>query len=156
MKRKHPNMKEVDLNANESKFATRITDKPNGDYLLTQYDIQPSVYINAGVYKIHNNKALVEISNDSGKKVTTHIPQIDNELNAFDTIEKFPDSNVIKRNLFAKLRTDHLNKKEKQALLNIISNNQNCFYLESDRLTFSNAVKHDIQTKDDIPTYTKN
>lgn len=61
----------------------------------------------------------------------------------------------INKDLFKKIRLDHLNEEEKKAILNVIANNQNCFHLESDKLTFTSAIKHQIKTKDEIPVHTK-
>lgn len=61
----------------------------------------------------------------------------------------------INKDLFKKIRIDHLNGEEKKAILNVIANNQNCFNLESDKLTFTSAIKHQIKTKDEIPVHTK-
>ena len=54
------------------------------------------------------------------------------------------------------IKTENLNSEEKNALLKIILKFQNCFYNETDKLSFTNAVTHNIDTKDDVPVHTKN
>lgn len=48
-----------------------------------------------------------------------------------------------------------MNVEGKNAILNIISQFSNIFYIDNDNLIFNNNVKHNIRTTDEIPVYTK-
>lgn len=53
------------------------------------------------------------------------------------------------------LRTDHLNTEEKSELQRLITKYENAFYHPGDDLTFTNEIKHKIETGDHGPVYTK-
>lgn len=53
------------------------------------------------------------------------------------------------------LRLDHLNAEEKKAIMICIQNNENVFYKKGDNLTFTNNVKHKIDTESNKIVYTK-
>lgn len=53
------------------------------------------------------------------------------------------------------IRTDHLNKEEKESIIQLCKKFKNIFYNEGCNLTFTNAVKHKIRTTDDNPVYIK-
>lgn len=155
MKRKFPESKRIDLNAHETKFVHVAVKQSDGDFLLSrEHEIARLVYVNPGIYRIHKGTALVEISNLSSDKVSICTPQINTELNNFDTASSF-ETVHIREELFSKMRLDHLNAEEREVILKVVANNQNCFYLESEKLTFTNAIKHKIETTNDIPVHTK-
>lgn len=54
------------------------------------------------------------------------------------------------------LRTKHLNAEEKEKLLYLCKKYSNIFKHPDDKLSFSNSIKHEIKTKDEIPVRTKN
>ena len=156
MKRKFPFKQIVMLNAHESKMCNFSINKPDSDIFVEATEIQPSVFINEGIYQVKDNVAIFSISNYSDKQVT--FPFQENFVYScdFETSEiGVAEAPAIKRNLFEKLRLNHLNLEERNWLLKIIANNQNCFHLEGDKLTFTSAIKHEIKTKDEIPVHTK-
>lgn len=53
------------------------------------------------------------------------------------------------------LRTDHLNPEEKEKITKLCKDYSDIFYYENCPLTFTNTVKHKINTTDEIPIYTK-
>lgn len=53
------------------------------------------------------------------------------------------------------LRTEHLNSEERDAIQILIQNNNDVFYKKGDDLTFTNEVKHRIDTGLSGPIYTK-
>lgn len=54
------------------------------------------------------------------------------------------------------IRIDHLNKEEKDIISKLVSQYSSIFYQEGSDLSFTNAIKHNIKTVNDIPIYTKN
>ena len=53
------------------------------------------------------------------------------------------------------LRLEHLNKEEKYEIRKLIDTNEDIFYKKGDDLTFTNEIKHRIETKSDEPIYTR-
>lgn len=53
------------------------------------------------------------------------------------------------------IRTSHLNSEEKAKILNLCQKFKDIFHSENSDLTFTNAVKHKIRTKDEEPVYVK-
>lgn len=53
------------------------------------------------------------------------------------------------------LRLDHLNTEERYKFLKVIKKFDDIFLCEGQQLIFTNAIKHEISTKDDLPVYGK-
>ncbi|XP_050314887.1 uncharacterized protein LOC126749236 [Anthonomus grandis grandis] len=53
------------------------------------------------------------------------------------------------------IRHEHLNKEERRELFKLIRKFEKVLHKPGDKLTFSNQVKHKINTTDEIPVYTK-
>lgn len=53
------------------------------------------------------------------------------------------------------IRTDHLNSEEEQAIRHLCYKFKDIFFREVQNLTFSNSIKHEIKTIDQIPIYCK-
>lgn len=155
MRRKFPNKQSFTLNALETRFF-KIPMKQSGDFLLTKdIEIQSNVYVNSGLYQASEETAFVAVSNLANNETTFECPEINAEINNFET-KNFSNPTAIKTKLFEKIRTENLNQEEKKTLFNIIANNQNCFHMEDEKLTFTNVIKHKINTKDEIPVHAKN
>ena len=54
------------------------------------------------------------------------------------------------------LRTDHMNKEEKDRIYDLCKRYTDCFYNDKQKLSVTTAVTHNIRTKDDRPIYVKN
>lgn len=86
------------------------------------------------------------------------------EINCTERIEVAPlvDFDVVdppkfknNLNIANLIRTSHLDSEEKEKITNVCKQYSDIFYYENCDLTFTNAVRHHIRTKDDIPIYTK-
>ena len=157
MHRKHPHSGKVHLNANETKIIAIPTSIENGEFLLMHdREIQKQICINSGLYRVENKKCIIAVSNNSSEKVSFSFPSLAaTELNNFE-LKPFESAEFSNSDeLLSKIRCDHLNLEEKNALFKTISKFRNCFHLESKKLSFTNAVKHKIETKDNSPVYTK-
>lgn len=53
------------------------------------------------------------------------------------------------------IRTNHLNEEEKTEILKLCKEYSDIFYDENDPLTFTNEIKHNIKTSDELPIYSK-
>lgn len=146
----------INLNAHETRTLQISLNAKNGDFLIEKdINVQPDVHILDGLYSVENRKATVLISNYSENPVTANIPELSIEINNFETVtEMNPEANI-RKDLFEQIRANHLNTEEKKALMQVIVKFQNCFYLETDALTFANDVKHSINTDDEIPVHAK-
>lgn len=64
----------------------------------------------------------------------------------------FPNKNLDT----TKIRVNHLNnEEERNEVLKLCKEFSDIFYNEEDRLTFTNRIKHQIKTVDELPVYTK-
>lgn len=53
------------------------------------------------------------------------------------------------------LRLNHLNSEERKALIEVCREYEDIFFQDGQQLTFTNEIKHQIKTSDEIPIYTK-
>lgn len=159
MFRKYPEVTSVCLNSNETKRVNLKSSIKNGDYLIEKdVDIQQHAKILSGLYTAKDHKTCVMMHNSSDKPIEIKISEpLMLELNNFENItpEEETDQHSRSEELFSQLRIDHLNKEEKQKLLELVSNYKSTFYLKSEKLTFGNTIKHKIDTRDDIPIHAK-
>lgn len=56
---------------------------------------------------------------------------------------------------FSKIRMDHLNFEERREIEKLCKGYSDIFYFEKSPLTFTNQIKHNIKTSDEIPLYLK-
>lgn len=160
MKRKYPDSKSVYLNAHESK-TINISTRVNGDFLLeNDLVIEPNVVIHAGLYSADNENIHMLISNysDEVHKIDLNSNILNPEINNFETgspPEKYGSTYHLGETLRNQLRINHQNVEEKRKLLKVIANHENVFFREGTQLSFTNAIKHTIKTKDDLPVHVK-
>lgn len=159
MLRKYPEQSRIQLNAHETKV-TSIKLKDNGDFLVeTDQEIVPGVLIISGLYRSDNYSANVLIMNKNPEPKEIDIKNnIKIELNNIESISStLPPLNRMKQktDIMEQIRTNHLNSEELKSLKKLFVHFQDIFHQEEQPLTFTNAVKHRINTKDDIPTHTK-
>lgn len=53
------------------------------------------------------------------------------------------------------IRINHLNCEEKEKLLRVLKNYEFLFFKEGQNSTFTNKIKHNINTKNDIPIFSR-
>nr|CAI5829413.1 unnamed protein product [Callosobruchus analis] len=145
------------------------TSLPEGTELI----LDPLVYkdgaieFSSCITKVKGQKATIEIRNNTG---ASQIFVLDKDfLQTFGTVidpneyECFSienNSNHINSTCptslnFDQLRIDHPNFEEKSELYKLVKEFSSIFHTENEPLTFSNTVKHEIRTTDDIPIHTK-
>jgi hypothetical protein len=69
--------------------------------------------------------------------------------------EEIFSNEINNTNLLDHLDLSHLNSEEKRFTRNLILNNKNVFYKDGDDLTFTNRIKHSINTKHELPVHSK-
>lgn len=126
----------------------------------------PSLYIPACVTRAENGLAQIEIYNTTSE---TQSVTPDQSLPATLLDEYFTQTLEIKTNegtmlnhinqnskdITTLLRTEHLNSEEKFQLFELCKKYETCFHFPNDALTFTNQVKHEIKTYNEIPIHTK-
>lgn len=139
-------------------------DHENGDIHLYDTFIGNNFHIPEGIYPCKNYHILAPVRNRSyldqiffieqPLKVTSLTENFNTiEFNNHQIVNKYSTENQTK---FGNLiRTNHLNVEEKQKLLKLLSKFNHLFQLENQQLSFTNQIKHEIRTKDDLPVYTK-
>lgn len=112
-----------------------------------------------------DGEALTTILNNSDEEVTLDfsepfvVEKFDSSLVdkiSFNNIQHSDKFQYSKPSLdLSKIRIEHLNSEEKQQIIKLCSEFSDVFYNENDQLTFTNQVKHQIRTSDEIPVYAK-
>lgn len=147
-----------------------ITTLPNNTELYFPVIKNKILEIPASLLKVENGFVTLEIRNlldhsiliafsphDIESKCTPffeeehelfNIEQI-SEINYYQTIEK------TETNEFSLIRSDHLNEEEKNNLKLLLAKFPNIFHKPNDKLTFTNQIKHKIETSDEIPVHAK-
>lgn len=147
----------VNLNANETKAIFMPTSASDGDFLMgEEIELVPNVHILSGIYTSKNHQTEILIHNFSKDTKEINLGDTLNvEINNFE-ITSPQKNNTDKENPLRKqLRMDHLNSEERSKLTKMLSKYQDVFHQEKQPLTFTNAIHHEINTKDDLPVYTK-
>lgn len=120
--------------------------------------IASKVAIHSGIYNCTDNRFFAIVTNFANEPTRIEVDEpLKAELNNFSLEEPTQDE-VVKMNrthIFDQLRLDHLNLEQKNNLLKVIADYENIFYVEEQQLTFTNAIKHKISTRDDVPIHTK-
>ncbi|XP_050310841.1 uncharacterized protein LOC126746579 [Anthonomus grandis grandis] len=74
-----------------------------------------------------------------------------NNFNYYESAEPVDRRQLIKE----QLRIDHLNEEEREEITKLCLEFSDIFYIEGDQLTFTNEIKHSIDTNNAKPIYTK-
>lgn len=110
----------------------------------------------------NNFKAIFEIQNTSDHTIcytffepfhATKLQTDEVEIFNFETF--IPEYQNNKIDTLNQIRTDHMNDEERQAILKVISEFSDLFHNNDSQLTFTNKIKHEIKTTDEIPVHTK-
>lgn len=129
--------------------------------LVYQKEIADQVFIGNVLNKINNKQILVKVVNLS-EEIKMIKPLILQELN----YEVYKEENVCqinsnecnnseinnlnrKEKIKNELRTEHLNKEEKESIYNICFEYSDIFHLEGDKLTSTPSIVHEIKTPTD-------
>lgn len=147
----------ININSNETKAIFLPTSTLEGDFLLEkEVEILPNVHILAGIYTSKNHKAEILIHNFNSEPKDIIIGDALNvEVNNFEITSPTNSSGNNKEPLEKTIRMEHLNPEEKSELSKVLGKFQDVFHKENDTLTFTSAIHHEINTRDELPIYTK-
>lgn len=158
--RKFPGCATLTIGPHKEKWVEMLVNKKEGDFLI-ENDIEtaPSVFFRAGIYRARNHKTMILIANEGDKEnqisLGTISTDVDNfEINMNENVANQPESNN-RLELDQLIRASHLNDEERKALFKLLNRFRSVCHTSDSRLTFTNAVKHNIKTADDFPVYTK-
>lgn len=152
-----PNICQIELSPYTKHIKQIPVNVKNGEVLINKLQIQdceiPETITNA-----INNYACVEILNKSDKYINLNFKQ-PIRVTRFNK-QNFEIFNIEcsrnkTENISNRIRTNHMNSEEQQAILKLCKEYSDIFYNENTKLTFTSEVKHKIRTKDEIPIYTK-
>lgn len=148
------NLYEDIIPSNSSRLVRIPINTPDGDVFL-QEQILCNCILHECITTVKNNRGIVEIENPSNNDVIFSLdcyPQA-SLYNVECTRTQQPISRTTE--VLSRLRVDHLNEEEKANLIALCSKYSDVFYLEDEPLTFTNKIKHCINTTDEVPIYTK-
>lgn len=154
---------EININGRTEQIFKLKCNLQNTDAILSKQD-KEKVYIpNALVHVNEHGEFLTSIINCNAIPKSINFsdiqiePYISQTILNYQTNNYFPNSNQTDRiqTIKSQLRTDHLNDEEKELITNLCLEFQDIFYLENDVLTFTNEIKHSIDTNNAKPIYTK-
>lgn len=149
------NLLEQIISAHSSKIVQVPTTISSGEIYIEEQVIS-NCNINECISTAKNNVAFLEISNHSDNDIIFALSD-PIQVQLFNTqslqLTRLPRERT--RDVLSQLRTQHLNEEEKCNLLNLCSEYSDIFYIEGEQLTFTNQIKHKINTTDDIPVHSK-
>lgn len=133
-----------------------------GEFFCKEIQVLRNVVITEGLYQASDNVSFMEVVNSGEEQ---QILYLDSPLVVYKwPKEVFAEINVITdvsnnhptdKIDFTQLRIEHLNKEEESELKRLFLKFPKIFHNGSDKLSFSNQIKHDISTTDDIPIYVR-
>ena len=158
MKKKFPEDHKINLTEQEFQFA-KIKTKINGDFLINEERPYDRFTILPGLYRSENNLAFIAVQNHSKIPIEINSNEIKIENDLQKELEDDPfDLTDLPKQINPTdytFRDDHMNEEEKHALRKVISKNKEVLYVETDRLSFTHKIKHNIRTFDNIPVHSK-
>lgn len=126
----------------------------NGDVIFPELQLTDDITIPESLITASNGYCTFLLDNqidESEIHMTERIkvtPLIDEEI-------QDPPTRINQLNTHEMIRTQHLNAEEKTEIIKLCRTFKDVFYNENCDLTFTNAVKHEIRTKDEEPVYVR-
>lgn len=141
-------------------------DVQNGDIYIKPIKIEEQLIIPEGIYHCKDWYSYMEVVNFSKEPKNFIIDQpiktepleneIHSEIHNFSvTNDNCSYYNISDEDILNLIRINHLNNEEKESIAKLCKKFEDIFLKEGQDLTFTNQIKHEIKTKDDIPIYSK-
>jgi hypothetical protein len=127
--------------------------------ICSELKLDPQVKIPNSIVTNNNGKFVTTIANISTVEKEVNIPVIN--LEPVEIVDNFDENlnnelNIDrKQKILNQLRVSHLNPTEANAIEDTCLKFQEIFYLEGDKLTFTNQIKHEIITESEKPIFSK-
>lgn len=131
-----------------------------GTILLPKQELQ-GAQINDTLTSACNQLAWTEIINTTDEELqialTSPVTSTKLDLDQFHiyTTDIISQESPSPDGKMPEIRTNHLNSEEEKAIQNVCKKYADIFHYPDMSLTFTNQIKHNIRTKDEVPVYTK-
>lgn len=122
-------------------------------HLTEQRNGKGELLLDEGIYNIQNFK--LEIQTTATSYDIIHLNDSDTTLVNAKNFCIFNEEYQQTEPILQQIRTSHMNSEEEYEILKIIKKHKNTFYHPNSNLTFTNAIKHKINTHNNIPIYAK-
>jgi hypothetical protein len=144
------------IRSNSTKSVKVPVDIRHGDIYIPRTNVN-NCYIPETVTRAKSGYAHLQITNPTNNDIITCLssPLKAQRLNNNYVLYNLETTSEKNDSVLAFLRTDHLNVEEKCNLTNLCGAYSDVFYTENTPLTFTNKMKHHINTTDEIPIYTR-
>ena len=130
--------------------------------VITPYKIFDDLEIPECLTKAKNHEVICSILNKTEKEKSVEFSEplkvinyknLESSSNNIQNLNNL-NSEKIKFDI-SKIKTEHMNSEEQHAILKLIKEFLDIFYIDGNKLNFTNKVKHQIKTSDEIPVYTR-
>ena len=124
--------------------------------IISKKELLPDVFTSDSL--IYKENPIVSVLNLRETPVEIEIPEMElEEFSELDVVDILKVDQTSERlsSLESRLRIEHLNKPEKDSILNICKTFHDLFYFEGDKLGTTDATSHKIPVVDDKPIYVK-
>lgn len=146
--------KNVDINRNsENKQISIPVAQKSGMAYVKEQALNENIIVKEGIYNVENFRINANVDIKNRGSINNSFKPLQAEVVSEEDFEIIEDSE--NRPLSEQIRTDHLNKEEMKALCKVISQYKHIFYQEDSDLSFTNAIKHQIRTTDDVPIHVR-
>lgn len=146
------NLYEDVIPANSSKLIRVPINASDGDVYIPR-QIVCNCIVSDCLTKVTNSRGILQITNPSSNDI---ILSLDQAVQAeICNIESAHTQSSRIQEVISRLRTDHLNQEELANLTTLCTKYADVFYIDKEPLTFTNKIKHRINTTDETPIYTK-
>lgn len=151
--RRQANYQEL-IPANTTRLVSVPIENPDGDVYINE-QLMCNCIIHECVTAVTDQTATVEIENPTDSDITVTLDQaVKVDIFNIECTNRDHDPSRVKE-VISRLRTDHLNAEEKTNLETLCGRYADVFYIDGEALTFTNKIKHQIKTTDELPVYTK-
>lgn len=140
--------------ANSSKIVRIPINLHDGKCLINEQTISNCI-IRECLTTVCNNRGFLEITNPTQHDLIFSLDQPIQAESYNVQCSQIPSDSSRAADVLSRLRTDHLNVEERANLERLCANYADVFYIDGEKLTFTNKIKHSIKTTDEIPVYTK-
>lgn len=151
---RNANLYEDIIPAGSSKLVKLPINIRNGEVIIPEQIIS-NCHISECLTTVKHQRGILEIHNPNRSDVIFSMdrPVCAQLYNTEYTRTEQAPQRV--QEVLSRLRTDHLNDEERVNLELLCARYADVFYLEGEKLSFTNKIKHSIKTNDEIPIYTK-
>lgn len=157
----------IEIPAHETIDQSFFVNKRQGEIIIPSGNYS-GLYVPETLTYADNFKARFEIQNNTDQTLCVeflepfhaHYIDIDQfEIYNFETaLPNYPNCTLDKKQINkmeSKIRTNHMNPEEKEAILKLVTKFADIFHDNDLQLSFTNKIKHEIKTTDELPVHTK-